>query len=339
MSSSAVSKSDLETIEKLIGSDSSDILDADEFIKRLMVTFTANPPQINKKMSTAQLDHFRSLCTSTLSEIKVELLFTKDFLDSLYVSYDKSRKLPDGCSENTIKTLKAGKAIYTVLTRFMSPELVTQTKNHIKYSLYSLWQEILKVITPLDITTAVRAVLSLLAGNLFTGDVMELGNKVNELSELIKDKTVDLRVVWLWHNLPSHLKPTVEQAMIDGKTTFEQVLFQVQQQQALTAAKETLSTSAGASTLVAAAKVDEEPVHAMKTAAQYSTHGGNSNSKSTFKRGANQKERDGNSCRVCGKRGHTLESCWTLQAIVEALAATKTGRATGTTGSSNGNKA
>ncbi len=179
-STSTLSDEDKNAADLLFGGTTTDTIDSSEYQKQVtLVTANGNTPALNTKTKPAELEQVKTKLVISISSItNVESLFTTDVLDQILIEYNKDRSSVTEMkvAAGTMEALKAGKAIYTVLVQYMSADLLEQITGHIQYSVYSLWTAILKVISPLDVTTSFRAVIELSGGNLWKGDEYKMGS-------------------------------------------------------------------------------------------------------------------------------------------------------------------
>lgn len=325
-------------LKSMLGTFQQDPLECDTLIAKLNESIKGAITSFDTKSTAEQMNRFKSSMVAMAKRIKVELLFTSDAFDLAYIQYNEDNTLPDDFDEHLIETLRTGRAIYRVLCKLLSDELFNQTKSHIQNSIYSLWREMIKVITPLSLNTSMRAHAILHSTTIYQGSPDKTFDIIEKNVALAEAFPIEPQLLYTWCHFPEPYKQIVVDAIINGKTTYEKVKFQIRQLYDLQQTEKILSGTNRSGTFAAIAhsipstdttSANDELVHAMKAAIQYQHPHNNGNfTANSFKQHSSSKQHRNKKipvkypCKVCGTQDHKLHECPQLEKFLDVLRTT-----------------
>ena len=274
---------------------------------------------ISKSTTKVQLGSFLLSSISAIGEFDGRILFEKDTFDPLLKILQETGKLPK-LDEGTLKALKYGKAIYLQLLKALTPEMMNLCRRHIEYSVHSLWSQILLVINPIDLGSAVGAAQSLCSEDLFGSmEWIAAFAALEEYDQKLKEHKIDSRLIWVWHKIPTPYRKMVQDAMRAG-WSYDRVKQELLTEFGLDARKG--STTMGM--MVAAGAVEQEPVPVMKAAMQqqYQQQRGHKGAQ-LYQGNSNNQSRTDVQCFLCKGWGHMRADCPNKEIVERVLGAKK----------------
>lgn len=351
---------EMKALDSSLGKTEQVILDTSTYstlFTAVIASYTAPSNKLNPRSPMIHWKSFKQQIIITLSNIpNVEELFTKDSLDTVIATINVKPSYLDTLKShsNIIKRVTVSRAIYIALVQCMSAEMIDQSKNHLQYSLYSLWTAIIMVIEPLDVTTGLKSSMRVLSPGLWNDDPLGCASTVKELAKKMRSsKLFDEDLILYWLQVPDDLRSIVENAMLHGNMTYDQVAQAVHQQHALNKTRLSMTKVAMTKPIVTGAADDDEEdgengVRVMKAAVQYHrpqnkwNKGGNQDRRNSNNNnnGENKKKGKRTWCISCKRMGtHTADKCWELPKFLQEMTGLLGPSARDdTTGTSSGNK-